>query len=696
MTAMFNNCSSLTSLEIPESIVDIDRYAFQNCNGLADDNGFVIINHILHYYCEEDADVRIPESVTRINGGAFMWNSTVIGLTIPASVTSIDNTAFEYCTELETITFEGNAPVFGDEAFLDLTVTAYYPAGNATWTEEVMQSYGGNITWVKVGEVFEIVTQPESRNVAAGESVSFTVEATGEELTYQWQYRSSSTRAWATTTVSGNKTNTITVSGTTGRDGYQYRCKITDAEGNELFSDPVTLRVTGIKTQPDSQNIKVNDTTEISVVATGAGLTYQWQYRKNDTDTWKTTTVSGNKTDTLTIQGTLARDGYQYRCKVTDSEGNVVYSNGATLHVTGIKSNPVDQSVLKGDEVTFTVTATGAELKYQWQYRKSDTDTWKTTTVSGNKTDTITMEGTTARDGYQYRCKVTDGEGNVAYSAGAVLRVTGIKTQPASYSGAVGERAEFHVVATGEGLTYLWQYRSSASGTWKTTTQSGYKTATLSVPVTESRNGYQYRCQITDADGNVIYTDAAVLSLGGVTIEEHPESQNILVGDTVTFTVAATGNELTYQWQYRSSPTRAWSNTTVSGNKTDTITVAGTTGRDGYQYRCKVTDAEGNEVYSEGATLRVTGIKTQPASKTVAVGEKAVFSVTATGEGLTYLWQYRSSASGTWKTTTQSGYKTNALTISGTTARNGFQYRCQVTDADGNVVYSNAATLTVE
>ena len=32
--------------------------------------------------------------------------------------------------------------------FDGLTATAYYPAGNSTWTAEVRQNYGGNITWV--------------------------------------------------------------------------------------------------------------------------------------------------------------------------------------------------------------------------------------------------------------------------------------------------------------------------------------------------------------------------------------------------------------------------------------------------------------------------------------------------------------------------------------------------------------------
>ena len=77
--------------------------------------------------------------------------------------------------------------------------------------------------------------------------------------------------------------------------------------------------------------------------------------------------------------------------------------------------------------------------------------------MEGNKTATLTVVSSATRDGYQYRCKVTDGEGNVNYSDSATLRVTTFKTQPASYIGSEGEMVSFTVEATGEGLTYQGQ-----------------------------------------------------------------------------------------------------------------------------------------------------------------------------------------------------------------------------------------------
>ena len=69
-------------------------------------------------------------------------------ITVSASVTEISDLAFVDCIALKQIDFEGDAPTFDTNVFSNVAATVYYPAGNATWTEEVMQNYGGTITWV--------------------------------------------------------------------------------------------------------------------------------------------------------------------------------------------------------------------------------------------------------------------------------------------------------------------------------------------------------------------------------------------------------------------------------------------------------------------------------------------------------------------------------------------------------------------
>ena len=94
-----------------------------------------------------------------------------------------------------------------------------------------------------------------------------------------------------------------------------------------------------------------------------------------------------------------------------------------------------------------------------------------------------------------------------------------------------------------------------------------------------------------------------------------------------------------------------------------------------------------------GAAPVITG---QPTDVSGAMGETFTMSVTAEGDGLSYLWQYHSEGSSLWKTASgPDGWLTDTITAEITAARAGATYRCVVTDRYGATVYSDGATLTV-
>ena len=70
------------------------------------------------------------------------------------------------------------------------------------------------------------------------------------------------------------------------------------------------------------------------------------------------------------------------------------------------------------------------------------------------------------------------------------------------------------------------------------------------------------------------------------------------VGDTVTFTVVAM-NVASYQWEVAKIGTNTWNNSGSAGATTETATtvIANTTYN--YRLRCKLTDADGNVIYSD-------------------------------------------------------------------------------------------------
>ena len=273
-----------------------------------------------------------------------------------------------------------------------------------------------------------------------------------------------------------------------------------------------------------------------------------------------------------------------------------------------------------------------------------------------------------------------------------------ITAQPVNVKTAVGSTAKFAVTASGSDLSYQWQYRTGSTGKWAKATANGNRTANLNVPATTGRNGYQYRCVVKNSLGTV-YSKAATLTVTDVkpAITGQPSAVSAAVGSTAKFTVSASGNNLSYQWQYRTGSTGKWAKATANGNQTANLNVPATTGRNGYQYRCVVKNS-GGTVYSKAATLTVTAAKpvitTQPANVVTAEGSPAVFKVRASGSDLSYQWQYRTAASGTWAKATANGNQTATLTVPGTGGRNGYQYRCVVKNS-GGTVYSKAATLTV-
>jgi 3-methyladenine DNA glycosylase/8-oxoguanine DNA glycosylase len=182
-----------------------------------------------------------------------------------------------------------------------------------------------------------------------------------------------------------------------------------------------------------------------------------------------------------------------------------------------------------------------------------------------------------------------------------------ITAQPEDVMTAAGKVAKFSVEATGDGLTYQWQYRASSSGSWANTGLPGAKTDTLSITARAEYSGRQFRCVIKDKNGSSVTSEAATLTVAeGPKITAQPEDVTIAPNKLATFKVTATGDELSYQWQYRASSSANWANTNVSGAKTATLSITARAEYSGRQFRCVITDKDGGSTTSEAATLTLT------------------------------------------------------------------------------------------
>ncbi|MBQ6545096.1 MAG: hypothetical protein IJL72_05095 [Lachnospiraceae bacterium] len=474
----------------------------------------------------------------------------------------------------------------------------------------------------------KILKQPEDTAVLEWGTASFTVAAQGEDLHYQWQYKIKGTSSWhnCTANTEGFNTSNLRVQAAPSRDGYQYRCVVTDVLGDEVKTKAALLtveeNVARILTDPEDVSLQKGGTAWFMVTADGENLTYRWQYKIAGTGTWRncSSKMQGYNTPELYVDATVERNGYQYRCVVTDGKGNEAKSAAATLTVRSvtIESGPFDVTITEGELAFFGVYTQGDDLTYRWQYKIAGSGTWRncSSKTLGYNGPTLGVEATPERNGFRYRCIVTAGNGETATSGDALLTVKSsvaeIIRDPEDHTAPEGVTILLYIQATGKGLSYQWQYKIAGTGTWRNCSSKfiGYNSPDLYVEATAARNGFAYRCVVTDQDGNVAKSKGATLTviIPELEITSDPSDVTVSEGSTAYFAVSAYGFGLSYKWQYKIAGTSSWRDcsSSFSGYHSEELAVPATAARNGFAYRCVVTDQYGNTEKSAGAVLTVS------------------------------------------------------------------------------------------
>ena len=119
----FRGCSSLTSIEIPNGITEIESYTFAGCSNMEKvtiPNTVVTIGNNAFENCDAIVSIRIPSSVVNINDYAFNNCNNLIKVTIDddSQLVIVGEQAFRECKNLRTITFGENSKLetIGDGA----------------------------------------------------------------------------------------------------------------------------------------------------------------------------------------------------------------------------------------------------------------------------------------------------------------------------------------------------------------------------------------------------------------------------------------------------------------------------------------------------------------------------------------------------------------------------------------------------
>lgn len=420
----------------------------------------------------------------------------------------------------------------------------------------------------------------------------------------------------------------------------------------------------GFITQPQSQTVASGSTAVLSAEVWGSQpLTFQW--RKAGFD------IASATNATLTLNNVQLGDAGAYKLFVSNAVG-VATSQGALLTVlepVTIGGQPHAATVNQGASTNFTVSATGGgTLFYQWRRGGSP--------VAGATGSSLIIPNAQAADDADYSVVVSNVVSSLTSASAHLLVVLPpvITTQPVSRTNVTGTTASFSVAASGTTPNYQWR-KGGAN-------LAGATSATLNLANVTSTNAGNYDVVVWNPAGTNTSLSATLTVLVPAAITASPTNQSILVSNSATFSVTATGTApLGYQWRKAGLP--------ISGATVDTYAIAIVQTNDAGSYDVVVTNVVGSATSLVGVltVLYPPSILVQPTNTTTVLDGEATFSVLANGSpSPTYRWMF--------KGTTLPGRTNATLQLTEVATSDAGTYKVVVENPYG-IVTSSGALLTV-
>ena len=508
-------------------------------------------------------------------------------------------------------------------------------------------------------------------------------------------------------------------------------CKISDEYGDTVDSDIIyVLRPLKVASQTEFVVANAGDFRTFSVEVSGgkAPYTYRWFMI---TDIEGSAPVSDFETfDTVyhdfTTYITQEEIDYNanYYCKITDSAGNVVYSDLAIIYDASaiqplaITTQPTDAYGDAGEEVSYTVEAAGGISPYSYQWCIVYLDNWdlgpieNETATTSELTLTLTQEH--IERGIAVWCNVTDARGeNISTDLAGVVFPLQIVHQPADATDiSVGEVAAFNILAAGgkAPLSYQWYIEfngnkvvvDKAGNDIFGAVYSGYNTKNFSV-LSSGKAYYEieFFCVVTDADGNKVKSDSVAIKPEVFTIVDYSRFINFNLGEVLPISVEIDGGVAPYNYTLQARDKdnpefydyKSYDSYNTDYHFDQEITAIMI--EYNVEFRYVVTDSRGRTCTTGIIYLKEMDpfvIKGQSVSGMgISVGSKVILYAEATGglQPYTYRWVYKNDAMTGESVVFESNSTVFTVDIIENDCQYNGYYKCIITDARGQVIESD-------
>ena len=626
----FSGCTSLKNIELPEGLETISMYAFYGCSfkNVKIPDSVKYVGEYAFYGSSFDKvniskDMVIEECSFGYNVNAYyvdeenrrivmqdgtVWDADKNILIacgksqckegyILGSLNRIGAYAFANCTNLKEVFFIGDAPAFGDKAFLNCNIIIDYPKGNSTWSGKTSYTLGGKIKWTP----YEVVKPNAPKVTASTDAASGKPSlkwGSDENAAVYCVYRATSKNSdyYLVDAVEGTKyVDTDTTPGKT----YYYIVTAVNINGDESDNSAIksitcdcARPVVSITTNASSgkPSLKWN--------AVDGAAKYE-VYRatsKNGTYTKMYTTTSISYTNSSAVAGTT----YYYKVKAICGKSS--YGNSAYSVVKSIKCTPAAPSLSisrVNGKPKLSWNAVSGATKY-WIYRSTDGKNFKY--YDSTTKTSYTNSGAASGAKYYYKVKavtVVNGKSVASSYSYAKSLVCTPATPNVSITSANGKpKLSWNAVS---GATKYWIYRSTDGKNFKyydSTTKTTYTNNSTTVGTR-----YYYKVKAVVVDNGTSYASAfssaksmtvraAAPTLKTSAPEGTPSlSWNAVNGATKYWVYRSTdGKEFKY---YDSTTKTAYTNKSVDAGKT-------------YYYKVKAVNVVNGTSYASGFSNSVS------------------------------------------------------------------------------------------